>query len=182
MVHANKNVVTTDSSTAAKPTKTYQHAVYPFLANSRECKGYPPSYVKNEPKNELNFFLTNESDQIQGGEVGKTKRKGIFKKMSSCIFRKKRKQNVYTKPKPENGLACSLVSRKEISFEQLENRVSSSQLDTIFDTKPVIIICHGAMSWRNQVLLINLSSELLTCLDAHILRFDFTGNGHSKGV
>lgn len=181
MVHANQNVVTSESSTAGKTKKTYQHAVYPFLANSRECKGYPPSYVKNEPKNELDFFLIDESRQIQSGESGKTKQKGIFKKMSLCKYREKTKQTVYTKPEPETGLACSLVSREEISFEQLENWASSSPLDKNFITKPVIIICHGAMSWRNQMLLINLSSELLTCLDAHIFRFDFTGNGHSKG-
>lgn len=177
MIRANRNIVTSD--TAKPTTKIYQHAVYPFLDNSRECEGYPPTYVKNEPQNELNFILTDESDQIQRGESGKTKRKGIFKKMSLGKFTKKRDQNECTEPK--NGLACSLVSREEISFEQLENRASSSPLNRNFDTKPVIIICHGAMSWRNQMLLLNLSSELLTCLDAHILRFDFTGNGHSKG-
>eukprot|EP00986_Skeletonema_menzelii_P002357 scaffold647_cov150-Skeletonema_menzelii.AAC.4 len=185
MIDTNKNVVTSDSSTSAETAQTCQHVVSPFLANPRECHGYPPSYVKNEPKNELNFFFTNHSDQIQQDEGAKKKRGGIFKKMPACNLRKKGKTKkcVETLNKcveTERSLACSLVSREEISFEQLENQVSSSSKEN-FITKPVIIICHGAMSWRNQMLLINLSSELFTCLDANILRFDFTGNGQSEG-
>ena len=188
MIDTKKNVVTSDLSTSAEPAKTYRHAVSPFLANPRECNGYPPSYVKNEPKNELNFFLTHQSSHIQQDEGAKKKRGGVFKKMPSCKLRKKGRTNICVESvnkkcvKVERSLACSLVSceGEEISFEQLENQVSSSSKKN-FITKPVIIICHGAMSWRNQMLLINLSSELFTCLDANILRFDFTGNGQSEG-
>ena len=178
-----------DSSTCTESARhKYQHAVSPFLTNPRECDGYPPTYVKNEPENELNFFLTNRSDQIQQDEGAKTQRRGIFKKMSS--FQKSRERGKTNKcieslnkkcVKAERSLACSLVSREKISFEQLKNQVSSTSTKKNLITKPVIIICHGAMSWRNQMLLINLSSELFTCLDVNILRFDFTGNGHSKG-
>ena len=165
----------------------YQHEVSPFLTNPRECDGYPPTYVKNEPENELNFFLTNRSDhQIQQDEGAKTQRRGIFKKMLSFKSGEKRKMNKCIDSlnkcvKTERSLACSLVSREKISFEQLQNQVSSTSSKQNLITKPVIIICHGAMSWRNQMLLINLSSELFTCLDVNILRFDFTGNGHSEG-
>ena len=171
------------SSTTAEPMMTYQHAVHPFLGNPMECNGYPQSYVKNKPKNELNFFLTDESDscfeqQDAGGK--KKKRVSIFKKMSSRkLSGKEGKTNKHVEP--ESGLACSIISRENISFAQLKNQISSSPSEKKFKTKPVIIICHGFMSWRNQMLLVNLSSELLTFLDAHILRFDFSGNGHSKG-
>ena len=69
---------------------------------------------------------------------------------------------------------------------------------------PVIVLCHGAFSWRNQMLLSNLAAALAwgsavggppsAYPDAggdavgdgggggfHTLRFDFRGNGHSSG-
>eukprot|EP00984_Skeletonema_dohrnii_P033940 scaffold32222_cov161-Skeletonema_dohrnii-CCMP3373.AAC.1 len=108
--------VTDDTPAPSEPTKTYKHAVYPFPLglDPRECNGYPPTYVKNEPEHELNFFLTDASDQTQQDEGGKKKRGRIFKKM---ILRKEVKKN-----KPESSLACSLASRVEISFEQLQNQ------------------------------------------------------------
>jgi hypothetical protein len=48
--------------------------------------------------------------------------------------------------------------------------------------KPVIVICHGSMSWRNQMLLAHLAAGLQKRLECHTLRFDFTGNGHSTGA
>lgn len=58
-----------------------------------------------------------------------------------------------------------------------------SQLSQLDKTKPVIIVCHGMLSWRNQWLIANLSSQLSkspSC-NCHTLRFDFTGCGHSSG-
>ena len=172
-------------------TCSYQHNVHPFRGNPRECNGYPPPYVKNEPKHELNFFLTEldgENKQNEGNtaenkttEQKKKKRGSIFKKMS--LGSKKLLQEQKAKEEQaelENGLACTLVSREALSIEQLKKQVSSPESGK-FKTKPVIILCHGAMSWRNQMLLANLSAELVAVLDVHILRFDFTGNGHSKG-
>ncbi|KAL7438693.1 hypothetical protein ACHAXM_006576 [Skeletonema potamos] len=177
-----KNDETADSLTMAEPTKTYQHEIHPFIGKPMECNGYPPSYVKNEPKNELSFFLTTDVSDLPSSQKGGEKKKlgSICKKMS---LRKLLRQKGEKKEDVEPGsvLACSLVSRETISFEQLKNQASSSPSGKQFKTKPVIVICHGAMSWRNQLLLVNLSSELLALLDAHILRFDFTGNGHSKG-
>lgn len=171
-------------------TCSYQHNVHPFRGNPRECNGYPPPYVKNEPKHELNFFLT----QLEGGnkqnentaenkttEQKKKKRGSIFKKMSSGSKKLLQEQKAKEEQvELENGLACSIVSREPLSFEKLKKQVSSPESGK-FKTKPVIILCHGAMSWRNQMLLANLSAELVAVLDVHILRFDFTGNGHSKG-
>ena len=161
-----KNDETADLSTVAEPTKTYRHEVHPFLGDPLACDDFCPVYIKHKPKNELNFFLTtDESDPCSS---------------QSCnLLGQEEKKNEDVEP--ESCLACSIVSRERISFEQLKNQVSSSPSGKEFKTKPVIIICHGAMSWRNQVLLVNLSSKLSRSLDAYILRFDFTGNGHSKG-
>jgi alpha/beta superfamily hydrolase len=46
---------------------------------------------------------------------------------------------------------------------------------------PIIIICHGYMSWRNQMLLAHLAGGLQNTGRFHTLRFDFVGNGHSTG-
>ena len=82
----------------------------------------------------------------------------------------------------ESNLACSLASREGITLEQLQKHAwCLLNPGEGIKAKPVVIICHGNMSWRNQMLLTNVSSELLKSLDAHILRFDFTGNGHSMG-
>ena len=188
---------TTKSSTpSANVSKGYQHLVYPFIGNPRECDGYTPPYVKNEPENELNFFLTTltvrkeqtkgiieQIQQDEGEDEGeKKKKRGIFQRLLSS--KKTGNDKVSTSGRKndgsKSGLACSMVSRELISFDQLKRQVSSPASVT-FKTKPVIIICHGAMSWRNQQLLVNLSAELVKLLDVHVLRFDFTGNGHSKG-
>eukprot|EP00984_Skeletonema_dohrnii_P033939 scaffold32221_cov71-Skeletonema_dohrnii-CCMP3373.AAC.1 len=111
--------VTDDTPAPSEPTKTYKHAVYPFPLglDPRECNGYPLTYIKNEPEHELNFFLTDASDQTQQDEGGKKKRGRILKKM----LRKEVKKNAYVKPE-RSSLACSLASRVEISFEQLQNQ------------------------------------------------------------
>jgi hypothetical protein len=82
-------------------------------------------------------------------------------------------------------LACSFITRGKTNYsstnitfgEQLSNNI----IHIIDKTKPVIIICHGSFSWRNQMLISNLASKLSIALDVHTLRFDFTGNGHSSG-
>eukprot|EP00566_Odontella_aurita_P018128 CAMPEP_0113552476 /NCGR_PEP_ID=MMETSP0015_2-20120614/15088_1 /TAXON_ID=2838 /ORGANISM="Odontella" /LENGTH=325 /DNA_ID=CAMNT_0000453457 /DNA_START=196 /DNA_END=1174 /DNA_ORIENTATION=- /assembly_acc=CAM_ASM_000160 len=48
-------------------------------------------------------------------------------------------------------------------------------------TRAVAIICHGAFSWRNQMLIGNIASRLAARTGCHVLRFDFRGNGHSGG-
>jgi len=82
----------------------------------------------------------------------------------------------------ESVLACSLASREGITLEQLQKHAwGLLNPGEEIKAKPVVIICHGVMSWRNQMLLTNISSKSLMLLNAHILRFDFTGNGHSMG-
>eukprot|EP01083_Nonionella_stella_P028078 77323_1 len=56
-----------------------------------------------------------------------------------------------------------------------------AQLSNLDRTKPVIILCHGMVSWRNQWLIANICSQLSKSLSCHTLRFDFTGCGHSSG-
>lgn len=76
------------------------------------------------------------------------------------------------------SLACSLYRSlgpcKTIEVDEMDFTIDSA--------KPVIIVCHGYMSWRNQMLLAHLAHRLHKRLNCHVLRFDFTGNGHSTGA
>jgi uncharacterized protein len=76
------------------------------------------------------------------------------------------------------SLACSLYR----SLGSNTNREVEEMDFTIDSAKPVIIVCHGYMSWRNQMLLAHLAHRLHKRLHCHALRFDFTGNGHSTGT
>jgi uncharacterized protein len=77
----------------------------------------------------------------------------------------------------EKNIACTLYRSSgphNVYVENLGLRINAS--------KPVIVICHGFMSWRNQMLLAHLAGGLTSEMNCHTLRFDFTGNGHSSGT
>lgn len=79
-------------------------------------------------------------------------------------------------------LACSLIRCVDnISDRDKWTTVHGHSFD-IDSSKPVIILCHGFMSWRNQMLLSFLAANLTRKLQCHTLRFDFAGNGHSTGT
>ncbi|KAL7508013.1 hypothetical protein ACHAXN_005793 [Cyclotella atomus] len=92
--------------------------------------------------------------------------------------------NVNNDNNSHHCLACSFILRGEtldsINLMSGEHLLSNS-INHIDKTKPVIIVCHGSFSWRNQMLISNLASKLSIAMDVHTLRFDFTGNGHSTG-
>ena len=75
------------------------------------------------------------------------------------------------------ALACSLYR----SLGPITTKVEGMGFG-VDSSKPVIVVCHGYMSWRNQMLLAHLAGGLQKRLDLHTLRFDFTGNGHSTGT
>ncbi len=137
------------------------------LTSPRQCTGYPPAIIRDEPENELNFLLEELKCQRDDSKL----------------------PNRPTQKKPTNqALACSLVtsgSHFNFKYSIATSEELTQQLLTesrkIDIAKPVIIICHGFMSWRNQMLLANLASKLSKELGVHTLRFDFTGNGHSSG-
>jgi alpha/beta superfamily hydrolase len=86
-------------------------------------------------------------------------------------------------------LACSLLMHTTASAE-IDNAASNItkntnarklNFDSMDKSKPVIILCHGYASWRNQLLVAHLAGGLFR-RGYHTLRFDFRGNGHSTGV
>ena len=122
------------------------------LPNPDQCEGYPPSMTVDRPQCEINFLLDIKL------EHGSSTSKAI-----------------------KDTLACSLIVRVDQNYSN-DDAISTEKLPSQIDkSKPVIIICHGSFSWRNQMLISNLASKLCTTMDLHTLRFDFTGNGHSPG-
>lgn len=73
-------------------------------------------------------------------------------------------------------LACSFYYHK--GTDDSKKALVVKNLDK---TIPVVIICHGYASWRNQMLLSHLAGGLQKRGSYHTLRFDFGGNGHSTG-
>ena len=144
------------------------------IINPQECPGYPMGWIQNQPENELNFYINKtEAPHIP---VGKWER---IKSWLTCTTQK---QNQIA----SDVLACSLiVSSTDNSFELKRGGSNHKDLHiktaNIDKSKPVIIICHGYMSWRNQMLLSNLAARLSEKLSCHTLRFDFSGCGHSTG-
>jgi len=87
----------------------------------------------------------------------------------------------------KKSLACTLIPSPPTSTSATATTTSmtmtslQTQLSNLDRTKPVIILCHGMISWRNQWLIANICSQLSKSLSCHTLRFDFTGCGHSSG-
>lgn len=90
----------------------------------------------------------------------------------------------YINGRSNNKIACSLIydeSKRAKPTKAQGRRKDRNVIDLIDASTPIFIICHGHLSWRNQMLFIGLSKKLHEILGYPILRFDFNGNGHSDG-
>jgi len=119
-----------------------------------EMKNYPPPILPKIAKGqEVSFYLPKESE---GGGDDENNNDG------------------------GDELACSLIRCSDPKCASTQTKVETGGF-TVDSSKPVIIVCHGTQSWRNQMLLAYLAFRLSESLHCHTLRFDFTGNGHSNG-
>lgn len=137
-----------------------------------ECDGYPPILFspKVDSLDEVNFFLPFDE--------------GV--NLTNAVALSGDGDTVEVKL-PKEELACTLV-RAHGSGVATDNEnlgtlpTSLTDLARSVDTaKPVIILCHGFLSWRNQMLIANLAFGLADRVGYHTIRFDFRGNGHSSG-
>ncbi len=127
--------------------------IRPFTGDPQECEGYPSPvfWYREKPSHEINFLLDCDGDGDGDGDV-----------------------------KTKKTLACSLIDGTPP--KKMNDKASiQEQLSKLDKSKPIIIVCHGMLSWRNQWFLANVASQLSTGLSYHVIRFDFTGNGHSSG-
>lgn len=95
----------------------------------------------------------------------------------------------WIKPKIPNDNGDNNNNNKNTNNRYL--KAIHPSLATINKNEKVIIICHGLFSWRNQMLIANIASEIAQSSSTsrsnnplsscHTLRFDFRGNGHSSG-
>eukprot|EP00978_Attheya_sp_CCMP212_P002363 scaffold4850_cov50-Attheya_sp.AAC.14 len=135
-----------------------------YLVPPLECDGYFP-YMRPRtvpPEDEIHFFLPH----------GIANEKGSAKK--------------------QQLLACSLI-RPPPSLLSLQNKGKHTmrpltvdgrviQEDFFVDSNtPVVVVCHGFMSWRQQMLISHLAAGISQSLQCVSLRFDFLGNGQSTG-
>jgi alpha/beta superfamily hydrolase len=81
------------------------------------------------------------------------------------------------------SIACSFICRDYLSEHGKSVSVFEDLIPKLKHCKtPVIIVCHGLLSWRNQMLIIHLAANLSVALKCNTMRFDFIGNGHSSGT
>lgn len=123
----------------------------PIINPPKECEGYFPTLRVKTKLKEANFYIT-PFDYVQ---------------VSS------QKEIVELTVKNEPKIACSIFYH--------HSKENDDWLVSLDKSKPVVIFCHGFNSWRNQLLLLHLAASVAEDLQCHVLRFDFTGNGHSDG-
>lgn len=136
------------------------------------CKGYPPALLRPPDSSckEESFFLKSRTAETCAATAGHN---------GAGVEVERRRH-------PE--LACTLTF-----YPKGPGSVSTSAgsgptkgdvqkiVQSIDSDRPVLVICHGAYSWRNQMLLGNLATALAARSGSNVLRFDFRGNGHSGG-
>ena len=127
--------------------------LHPIL-DPYSCAGYPSGWIRNKPENEVHFI------------VSSIEKKSLNKNIQiwGCRSNDHTPGNVLSECQ---GLACSLITRdcdlnNPISSTDLTKKLVSKKRK-INTTRPIIIICHGFASWRNQMLLSNLAVDL-SCL------------------
>ncbi len=138
--------------------KTFYGDFQPFFPTAK-CDGYPLVFFKNKPE-EFSFYIPMKVGNVQ------------------------------------HQIACSWIQPKNHSstYDNSDKRSTKNRylkgihpsLASIDKNEKVIIVCHGSFSWRNQMLISNIASEIAQSTrdqlsSCHTLRFDFRGNGHSSG-
>eukprot|EP00591_Stephanopyxis_turris_P001764 CAMPEP_0195517644 /NCGR_PEP_ID=MMETSP0794_2-20130614/11166_1 /TAXON_ID=515487 /ORGANISM="Stephanopyxis turris, Strain CCMP 815" /LENGTH=339 /DNA_ID=CAMNT_0040646479 /DNA_START=36 /DNA_END=1055 /DNA_ORIENTATION=+ len=124
---------------------------------TKDCEGYFPSML---PSNidEISFYIPVENNNSV--EIAAKDNNGATRLACSMILAPG------SRSKSQHGLA---------SFpENVINDVDSS--------KDVVIVCHGFLAWRNQMLISHTAAAISKAMNCHTLRFDFSGNGHSDGL
>ena len=145
-----------------------------------ECDGYPYPMVPNDIQHEYSFYLPYGSNNgnKNDGQNGSGDGGGGGRGMLACTL--------YYHPTPTTSSASTTTTTSTPNNNSRESIVNS--LKTLDRSIPLIIICHGYASWRNQMLLAFLAGGLYNQKEKkqnqnqkkfHVLRFDFINNGHS---
>lgn len=152
-----------------------------------QCPGYPDPLIFSDV-NEINFYVSQQTVVHENlCDFGCTS----FRETMCYLFWEELihggSSTSVEADSEASKIACSLIMSNTTDCSIQKNHKLShdcfvSNWNEILDQqKPVIILCHGSLSWRNQWLLHSLAVTLSRSLDCHTLRFDFCGNGHSLG-
>lgn len=177
------------------PTRKSEYTIpiHPIIRNPRECDGYPSVYIRQEPAHEVNFYIEECKDKPNNKllcELQCNRKKGATRQQQlacSLIISSSSTISTNSSDNYEEGPEISSTNSKDVVHDHDHDHADTIQkqqllLSELDKSKPVIIICHGLLSWRNQMLIANLASQLSSELSWHTLRFDFTASGHSSGT
>ena len=137
------------------------------------CENYPPILSITgiiDPHTEFNFFI----DCDEGGSREYSFRGRPTPSLSSSSKTSSHNENA-------NYIACSFICIDHLGGGNPSSASDFVDLAPHIKT-PVIILCHGLLSWRNQMLILHLAANLSKTLHCNTIRFDFMGNGHSSGT
>eukprot|EP00521_Asterionellopsis_glacialis_P009969 CAMPEP_0195288418 /NCGR_PEP_ID=MMETSP0707-20130614/5090_1 /TAXON_ID=33640 /ORGANISM="Asterionellopsis glacialis, Strain CCMP134" /LENGTH=448 /DNA_ID=CAMNT_0040348285 /DNA_START=65 /DNA_END=1411 /DNA_ORIENTATION=- len=159
-IGTSNNVIATSATVVTGPAASAPATV---LSARRACEGYPPPLLPREVKNgiveEIEFY-------IEGSESDTALACSLVKYVGND------EHDVNTTMKP-----ITMVEAYQNSFTS-KYTTSTFEIDS---SLPIMIICHGFLSWRNQMLIGNLGIDLASKAKCHTIRFDFTGEGASEG-
>lgn len=152
---------------------------------SNKCNGYPDPLVFPDV-NEISFYVSSRSDiQDEHCDFGCS----ALRETMCYLFCEEILNGGPADDELDSQIACSLIMSNndykrrscETNFANPAQLSLSNWSEIVDQQKPVVLLCHGVLSWRNQWLIHNLAAKLSRSLDCHTLRFDFSGNGHSLG-
>ena len=129
---------------------------------TRDCVGYPPALHPSLPSNfaDVDFYIPSSGESAPRLACTLTWYKGD-----------------YNNPEEEERVVTTS------SFGDTCNTIQDvkSSINTCSE-KRFVIVCHGFLSWRNQILISHVATGVAKEMKCHALRFDFRGNGSSGGT
>ena len=139
-----------------------------------ECQGYPPPLLPDfgTASNfaDVDFYIEEEEERREQSTADSEERQPRL----ACTL-------TWCKDGPAGGSAAAGDCAAPAPTIDDVQRTNANNNNTSSQRRPAIIICHGFLSWRNQMLISHVATGLAQKLNCHALRFDFRGNGHSGG-
>lgn len=130
-----------------------------------ECQGYPPPFLPDLSSTsfcDVDFYIDGET--------------------ADCSRAEEQPRLACTLTWCKEGLDSADDSAKVVPAPTIDDVKRANMNLPTSEMRPVVIVCHGFLSWRNQMLISHIAAGVAQKLHCHALRFDFRGNGHSGGT
>ena len=133
-----------------------------------ECQGYPPPLLPDLSSTsfcDVDFYI--DAGETAGDSQAAKEQPRLACTLTWC----------------KDGLDTSSADDSaKVPEPNIDDVVRASTNLATSERRPVVIVCHGFLSWRNQMLISHVAAGVAQKLHCHALRFDFRGNGHSGGT